>query len=199
VCFDKGFYTRQAWKHSKKDFLVLIVTFVIVFVFDTGMGLAVGIGLSLAVVLCETLFSKLHAPIQRRANDVSSTSKNIGYSEAKEVNFSDETSSDARIELIELRSDVNFVTVRRLNDMVFRLINTREESPIDANSSINERIVYTIAKTVDTVLVVPGKTFEGVDELPDAIVVDFNLVRFIDLTAMIRIDEMCAAVRSESF
>ena len=33
---------RHAWKHSKKDFLVLLTTMTIVFVFNTGLGLAVG-------------------------------------------------------------------------------------------------------------------------------------------------------------
>lgn len=33
---------RQAWKHSKKDFFVIFLTFVVTFIFDTGVGLSVG-------------------------------------------------------------------------------------------------------------------------------------------------------------
>ena len=33
---------RHAWKHSKKDFFVLVVTLTMVFVFNTGIGLAIG-------------------------------------------------------------------------------------------------------------------------------------------------------------
>ena len=35
-------FNREAWKHSKKDFFVMLVSFVLVFVLNTGVGLAVG-------------------------------------------------------------------------------------------------------------------------------------------------------------
>jgi sulfate permease, SulP family len=41
----------HAWKLSKKDFWVMLVTFVLTLVFDTEIGLGAGLGLSLLVLL----------------------------------------------------------------------------------------------------------------------------------------------------
>ena len=52
----------EAWKHSKKDFLVMVITFIFVFVYETGIGLAIGLGSSAAIYLFDMAFSTARAP-----------------------------------------------------------------------------------------------------------------------------------------
>ena len=52
----------EAWKHSKPDFLVMLVTLIFTFTFETSIGLAAGIAASLLVYLYSIVFSPLSVP-----------------------------------------------------------------------------------------------------------------------------------------
>jgi SulP family sulfate permease len=52
----------EAWKHDKKDFLVMSITLVVTFVFESAYGLAAGIGISIVFYLADLAFSTKAAP-----------------------------------------------------------------------------------------------------------------------------------------
>ncbi|KAJ1438588.1 hypothetical protein B484DRAFT_392204 [Ochromonadaceae sp. CCMP2298] len=58
----------HAWKLSKKDFSVMVVSFVMTLLFDTEIGLGCGLGLSLIVLLQDLSFSLESKPISRSLN-----------------------------------------------------------------------------------------------------------------------------------
>ena len=58
----------HAWKLSKKDFFVMLITFVLTLTFDTEIGLACGLGLSLIVLLRDLAFSLEAKPIRCAVN-----------------------------------------------------------------------------------------------------------------------------------
>jgi high affinity sulfate transporter 1 len=57
-----------AWKLSKKDFFVMIMTFIFTFVYDTEIGLLVGVSTSLAMLLRDLAYSLESKPISRALN-----------------------------------------------------------------------------------------------------------------------------------
>jgi len=181
----------HAWVHSKKDFFVMITTFAVVFIFNTAVGLACGIAVSVFVILCEALFSNVHVPIVARGVRASLPREVVEQKQDDEcaVLFS------GTIDLITLRTDLNFITVRRLNDQFTSLILTKETAPDLVTCTPNDRLFFTITTSLDRLLT--PKILEGVETLPKAIVIDFKLVRIIDLTAMLRLEEMTRNARAK--
>ena len=57
-----------AWKVSKKDFFVMIATFVFTFIFETQIGLGVGVGLSIVLLLKDLAYSLESKPITQAFN-----------------------------------------------------------------------------------------------------------------------------------
>ena len=64
-----------------------------------------------------------------------------------------------------------------------------------AGQTANDRLFYQISSSLDMFFGVNYKAQEFVEVLPQALAVDFGLVRIIDLTALIRLDEMLKAAR----
>ena len=95
-----------AWKHSRKDFVVLLVTFSFTFLFETAHGLIAGVIVSLLVHLHEVAYSTLNTPISRVV-DMSTVGSNIDL----ELNcvVSKEKRHTSRVEIIRLGNDLSLV------------------------------------------------------------------------------------------
>jgi MFS superfamily sulfate permease-like transporter len=158
----------EAWKHSKKDFLIMLITFAITFIFDTSIGLAVGIGFSLIVYLIETTFSGITAPLL-----VASSKDNHG------------------IDVVKLEGDLTFLSAARVKDFL-SVLTVKEPSAPDVTLGTSEYIHRTIGQAFDRAL--RPHLMDGVKELPKALVVDMAMVRLIDLTgiqALVEVIEDC--------
>lgn len=154
----------EAWKHSKKDFLVMIITFIFVFVYETGEGLAIGIGSSLAVYLFEIIYSPMRAP-----RLVSAQNDNNG------------------IDVIKIDTELTFITVDRLKDFVGGL--TKKASvPPPETAIYQDKLFYKITNTLDRTITLHYKP--GLPQLPKAIVLDLSGVPFADLTAIQGLHEL---------
>eukprot|EP01035_Chromulina_nebulosa_P020825 gene20825-26993_t len=188
----------HAWKHSKKDFLVLLTTMTIVFVFNTGLGLAVGIGLSFLILLTESQLSTLHAPVVRTI----SSSDAIIIDKREELYTAPilMCGSGSKIELIQIPTDLNFMTIHRVASAILKFLYTRSDyglAPTTPGNLKSDALFYTITSTVDRFLTLPGRGKEYADELPAAIVLDLVGVKIIDLTALIRLEESVKFARKK--
>ena len=75
------------------------------------------------------------------------------------------------------------------------LIQAFGPAAVDGAPSRNDELFFSITSTVDSYISLPNKSAEYVEELPSAVVVDFKLVRVIDLTALIRLKEIVESAR----
>jgi high affinity sulfate transporter 1 len=160
----------EAWRHSKKDFFVLCVTFTIVFALDSSTGLAVGLGASLFVLLCDIVMGKRNAPwvsVPRKEND--------------------------GIDVVNLEADVYFLNAYRVKDFIAGLY-IKPPTPTTDSSTRGEKAFFTITTTLDAVF--RPHVLIGVEETPNAIAIDFSTVRQIDITGMKVIDETLSEGRT---
>eukprot|EP01039_Chlorochromonas_danica_P001662 gene1661-1816_t len=159
----------HAWKHSKKDFFVMLVTAVTVYVTDTGVGLAVGIGANVLVLLADTAFNPENAPVL--------------------INTDEEHEKGLLVHL-RFRNDFNFLTAGRFSDFVTNFTLLQEsKSQKQANlTSWNERAFHTVADFLDSWL--RPQLAKGVPYYPRALVLDMGAVCVIDVTALHTIEDM---------
>jgi SulP family sulfate permease len=162
----------EAWRHSKKDFFTMVVTTTIVFLFDTSTGLAVGIGCSIIVLLGDTVLGRRNVPWV-----VKSRQDNDG------------------VDLVKLESDINFLNAHRIKDFICGLFIQPPAKPDVSNSTVNERYFYAITSTFDKIL--RPDVYDGVEDIPKAIVIDFSVCRMIDLTGLKVVSEILSESRAK--
>jgi MFS superfamily sulfate permease-like transporter len=162
----------EAWKHSKKDFLTMLVTCTIVFVFDTSTGLAVGLGCSFLVYLFDIVTGQAYRPTV--------------VSSAKETNG---------IDVVKLETDLNFLTAQRVKDFATALHTQKPVVP-DASTSTSEYLHFTVSSAFDRALI-PHDESLYVDFLPVAIAIDFSAVRVLDITGLQTLSEIMAEARAK--
>jgi len=97
----------NAWKLSKRDFLVMSVSFIMTLLFDTEIGLGCGLGLSLIVLLQDLAFSLESKPISRA------------------LNFQG-------IEIIRLNSNLVFISSSRIKDTLIHEIFEKRSEELQA-------------------------------------------------------------------
>lgn len=160
----------EAWKHSKMDFFVMLVTAVITFVFETGTGLAVGIGLSALVYLGTAVLAPAYTPV---ATEV-----------AKD--------SEKNIDIVKVNSDITFLTAARIKDFISPL--TLLE-PVKPDSSLSKGHYYhaVVSSAFDYTFI--HRNIKTVASLPSAIVIDLSLTRFCDLTGLQALAEIMFEAR----
>lgn len=61
----------------------------------------------------------------------------------------------------------------------------------------SDEIFFKVTSVVDAYTTLPGKAVKYVDELPAAIALDMYSVKIVDLTGLIRLDELIKNARSE--
>lgn len=164
----------EAWKHNKKDFLIMLVTATTVYVSTTGVGLAVGIGLSVLLNALDQAFNSEFA-LQK-----------ISFSQAHEK---------GQIVHLKYLSQLNFLTIGKLADEVKRnttCLSNHEEALANA-STPNDRVFLLVSNAFETSL--KPKAVPGVPFLPTAMVLDLEWVRTTDLTALLILSEKIHQVR----
>jgi SulP family sulfate permease len=162
----------NAWKHNKKDFFTMLVTFTIVFVFNTGIGILAGVGCSCFVIIVESAFSYLNSPeLEKEAN----------------TNFG--------VDVIKLNQDLNFLTLPRFLDLFTSVTLLKNQEPNLETASKNEKLFHKITSTLDYWL--RPMLAKGVNEYPKAVVVDFNHVRIVDLSALRALEDSARSARSK--
>jgi len=82
---------------------------------------------------------------------------------------------------VKLESDVNFLNAYRVKDFVAGLY-VKPPAPMTATSALNERAFYTITTTLDKIF--RPAVLVGVEEVPNAIAIDYSMVRQTDITGM---------------
>jgi len=130
LCMFSDFWL--AWKHSRKDFTIMVVTFVCTVALDIMSGLIVGIIVSLLLQLKETSFSPLNGPTKTTVSvnqiiplcnlpDVC-TSADLQLREvrsaADEETGTKEVEEKSNIEIIRFGNDLSFLTMPRIKGFV---------------------------------------------------------------------------------
>jgi MFS superfamily sulfate permease-like transporter len=154
----------EAWKHDKKDFIVMLISCFVTFTTESQYGLAAGIGASIIFYLADLAFSAKAAPVR-----CSYASDNKG------------------IDVVRLEGDLTFIQAAKVKDFITGL----HLSPLPNASSAttrSEKCFLTIAGTFDRIL--NPSLMTGVSELPKAIILDMTLVRMLDLTGLIALTEI---------
>ena len=165
----------HAWKHCKKDFVIMIVTFVTVYVTTTGVGLAAGLSASVLGLLLDAAFSDENAPVQADSHDAH---------RSYVVNH------------VIFRQDITFLTAGRFVDYVSNLVLEKNKKVEDADDKpFNEKLKKNIQAFLDKWL--KPDLARGVDKLPAAIVIDLKEVRHMDLTALEAVLETTHMVRAK--
>jgi len=160
----------EAWKHSKKDFITMLATWIMVLTFNTEIGLAVGIGSSILMFLADVAFHKENEPLL-----IQKASENGG------------------IDVVRLEGDLNFVTVGRFKQFISTLVNV-EAKPIHKESDIHQRLFSKVSQSLDRVLA--PKKILTVPSLPKAVVIDLSKVKVIDLSGLVGLDEVLRELRN---
>jgi len=108
----------QAWKHSKKDFLVMLITGVMTFAIDTEVGLAVGLPVSFAFLLTDFFTRKAvaSAVVSHTPTDGSVC-----------VEQFDSLAQQSNVEILRVNTDLNFVTVHAVKKYVIEEIVYKKE------------------------------------------------------------------------
>lgn len=84
-----------------------------------------------------------------------------------------------------------YAFVSRYNNPLYQDLSTEA-------GTVNDKVYYHVTSFLDSLETLPyQKAKQHVTEKPAAVAVDFSVVRFIDLTAMLRIDETLEYARSE--
>ena len=162
----------EAWKHSKRDFAVMLITFIFVFVFDTGIGLAIGMGASAVNYLFDLAFSPSRAPriiTLQKGND--------------------------GIDVVRVDSELTFFTISRLTEFVSEITRQEIQAPVD-EAGFQDKLFYRITSTLDKNWTLGYKA--GVSVLPKAVVLDLTSCTFIDLTAIQGILEITSELKGKN-
>jgi len=97
----------EAWKHSKKDFVVMFMTFAVTLIWNTEYGLAVGIAASVGALLVDLYFHRTIID-----SFLPEDEKTVVLEHYENL------TSLKEVEYIRLHTDVNFVTVPRVKDYI---------------------------------------------------------------------------------
>jgi len=134
--------------HSKKDFFVLLLTWVFTITYETSTGLAVGIGASIFVLLFETGFSAFGSPSSITFNEqppLDVLPKALSH-EADEA-------GRQRVKYVRINSSLSFFTVVRVRDYLLQIYLAEKDSidvvVLDFISVYN--IDLTALKTLDEI------------------------------------------------
>ncbi len=151
----------------------MFATMILTFVFDTAVGLATGIGASVVIFLFDVLASK---PSQPRLLKVAKTNNGV--------------------DVVKIEGNLTFLTAEVFQRTVSQLhlqphiFNTAE------SSSRSEKIFQHVTTTLDQHLK-PLDQLAVVDVLPSAIVVDMSMLRVIDLTGLLTLEEVLNEARAK--
>lgn len=162
----------NAWKHSKKDFFVMLMTVTFVFVLNTGVGLAIGVGSSVFVYLFDSTFNPENSP---------------------EIVEKEEYQKSGEIRHVRLRQDINFLTSGRLLDVLTTLTLIEPKKPDILDSTWNDRVFFNVSSFFDRWL--KPNEISSVTKLPKAIILDLEVVRIMDYTALHDIEEQAKVAR----
>ena len=160
----------EAWKHSKKDFITMLATWICVLTFNTEIGLAVGVGSSILMFLADVAFNKENEPLL--------------IQQARE---------NGGIDVVRLEGDLNFVTVGRFKWFISTLVNV-EHKHVSKESSLSLRLFAKVNVFLDKWLA--PKKIPTVEMLPKAIVVDLAKVKILDLSGLVGLDEVGRELRN---
>ena len=155
----------HAWRFSKRDFLLILVTLVLEFLFNTEIGLAVGLSLSLLLYVIETAFtSSVGLAVVAKAEDTNG------------------------IDVLSIEGgSVTFVNVVAFKNTILQMSLTWQTTS-NGQDNLSNRVFDSVTHTLDTVL--RPDMLQPVKVLPKAVVVDWTHVRAVDLTAFIALSEL---------
>ena len=173
------------WKHSKKDFFVICITAGTTFAFDTSIGILSGIGASVFVYLCDATFNPSNSPKLSAIEDKNQQSLDINPEDIK----------NPLVKYIKLEGDLNFLTVGRLVDLVAIQVETGFPNPYGTSDVFGKKVYDVVTKNLDNWLL-PHRP-PVVEVLPLVVILDFQIVRVIDLTALTTLEDIALGVRSK--
>lgn len=159
----------EAWKHSKKDFVVMAITFIFVFVFETGIGLAIGLGCSAAIYLWDMAFHPSRAPRL--------------YSSQRDNNG---------IDVVQIDAEVTFMTIEGLKEFITDLTKQETKAPPET-ACMQDKLFFKITSTLDKAVTLHYEP--GVAEMPKAVVFDMKGCTLTDLTGVQGILELSFELR----
>lgn len=167
----------HAWKFSKGDFVVMLITLVFTFVYETSIGLAVGIGASFAVQLYFMIFSPVARP------------SSVDFSRG----IINDTVGSGDVQVVTFNGDITFLTSANIVEYFepfFLLI----PPTVEKSDSMQEYYFQQISKRFDKFFGKERKPREF--PTPLLFVLDFSKVIFVDLTGMQALEEVLKAGRA---
>ena len=164
----------ECWKHDKRDFFVLMLTWTISLGLDTATGLAAGLSAAAGFLIVDMAFGK--------PNDLQHLKK------AKDNNG---------VDVVRIHQEINFIAIGRIKDFIISLtfVNNAEIAANVKDAYLGDQIFHKVTATLDNILTVNKTVYYS--EAPRAIVVDFSFVHLIDLTGLQGIDEIQREVRRQ--
>lgn len=121
----------EAWKHSKKDFCVMVVTFLCTFFLDTVFGLIIGVCVSLMIVLFDQTISKYNTPmvktIMLKNGCMEAVEVSGGEDGTKDIELQFDNGHDLNLSLKQLQwvrigNDLSFITTPQVKDIVWQAL-----------------------------------------------------------------------------
>jgi len=161
----------ENFKHSKRDFFVLLSTWIITLTFNTELGIAIGLALSIAVYCLDIVLLTNAKP-----------------------EIVDNGGSE--IQVVKINSDMTFLTANEVRDTISTLTFVKEFNEESVSLlRISDKVYHHVSSSFDSVLNI--KTLEYVSDLPRAIVIDLAAVRLIDITGFHAFKEIFQAGRAK--
>ena len=162
----------EAWKHSKSDFIVMLVTWTITFTYDTSVGLAVGLASSIFMYLFNIVFSAASYP------------EAVNENPQKIVQL---VSSEG-IQVVSFNGDLNFLTTPKLKQF-FSTFFVVAPDEVTLSESASQYYFQQITNALDNFF----RTKQNLrkrSEVPGIFALDFSKVVFIDLSGLHALDEI---------
>ena len=108
----------EAWKFSKKDCFVMVLTFCFTLCFTTSVGLAIGIAASIFVVLYETAVDDTGAPVLATLSELLDKKEEVSASDVslEDAGPIDYTACSNTTKYVRLNADFSFLVVPRLQE-----------------------------------------------------------------------------------
>ena len=152
----------EAWIHSKKDFWIMIVTWLITFIVETSYGLGIGLFFSVMMYLRDVAFSDLSSPFIETPPQIYCPH-----------------GDDNSVKIVKLMSDLNFITAPKIKEYMGNVCMKAVNShTIDSG---NEYKFLAITKFLDERL--RPRVRLDIDQ-PRVIIINFSQVKIIDITGM---------------
>eukprot|EP01035_Chromulina_nebulosa_P019955 gene19955-25923_t len=147
-----------AFKHNKKDFFTILLTWIIVLTFNTEIGLAVGLCVSGGWFVFDLIVTDKNKP-----KTVQSAKVNNG------------------VEVLKVYTNITFFSIDTLRDYVIKLTNINPYTT-QTNISYQDAILLKVSSVFDKITFF--KEAHYVDERPLAVAIDLQHVEYIDLTGL---------------